>query len=205
MSFSQFKQLPDVLKKYALTLSEVTMPCFPQVQAPDFLKEDLTFTLENMPYACSEAAICENLLHPILKQAWKSYAAILSIWSQAPLNASKELSGVADYVITKRSPLGVIVFDTPYLAVIEAKRDDFVGGWGQCAVEMLAIQKINGETDLPVYGIVSNGKIWEFGQLQKQNLTLYKQRFDIANLDSLFSALIYLLELCKKNISAPKL
>ena len=200
MSFSKFKQLPDVLKKYDLTLSEMIMPIFPEKQAPDFLKEDLAFTLENMPYACSEAAICENLLHPILKTAWKEYAAILSIWSQAPLNASKELSGVADYVITKRSPLGRIVFDTPYLAVIEAKRDDFTGGWGQCAVEMLAIQQLNGDVDLPVYGIVSNGEIWEFGQLEQQKLTLYKLRFDIVNLDSLFSALIYFLELCKKNI-----
>lgn len=198
MSFNQFKSLPDVLKKYSLIYDEIKLPKIPQVIAPEILKQELEFTLNNVPYDVSETAICENLLYPILKQAWKEYADVLAIWSQVPLNYDKELSGVPDYVIAKRSPLGRIVFDVPYIAVIEAKRDDFTGGWGQCGAEMVAMQRINGDVNLPVYGIVSNGEIWEFGQLENQKFTFYKQRFDIDNLDNLFSVLIYFLELCKK-------
>lgn len=198
MSFNQFKSLPDVLKKYSLIYDEIKLPKIPQVIAPEILKQELEFTLNNVPYDVSETAICENLLYPILKQAWKEYADVLAIWSQVPLNYDKELSGVPDYVIAKRSPLGRIVFDVPYIAVIEAKRDDFTGGWGQCGAEMVAMQRINGDVNFPVYGIVSNGEIWEFGQLENQKFTFYKQRFDIDNLDSLFSVLIYFLELCKK-------
>ncbi len=40
---------------------------------------------------------------------------------------------------------------------------------------------------------------WEFAQLEQQTFTLYKQRVDIAN-DVLFSALVCLLEVCKKQI-----
>ena len=201
MSFNQFKGLPDVLKKYSLVLQEIEWKEFPLITAPEILKTELEFTFANVPYNSSETAICENLIYPILKQAWKSYANVLAIWSQAPLNYNKELSGIPNYLIAKRSPLGRIVFDLPYIAVVEAKRDDFTGGWGQCGAEMVAMQGINGDVNLPVYGIVSNGEIWEFAQLERQTFTLYKQRIDVVNLDVLFSALVSLLESCKQRIN----
>lgn len=201
MSFNQFKNLPDVLKKYSLVLEETQWKNLSPITAPELLKEELDFTLNNVPYSFSEAAICENLIYPILKQAWKNYADALAIWSQAPLNYNKELSGISDYLIAKRSPLGRIVFDLPYIAVVEAKRDDFSAGWGQCGAEMVAMQQINGDVNLPVYGIVSNGEIWEFAQLEQQIFTFYKQRFDIVNLDILFSVLTALLESCKQRIN----
>jgi hypothetical protein len=200
MSFNQFKSLPDVLKKYALVLEEIEWQNFPKITVPEFLKQELEFTFNNVPYNASETAICENLIYPILKQAWKPYANTLAIWSQAPLNYNKELSGIPDYLIAKRSPLGRIVLDLPYIAVVEAKKDDFTASWGQCGAEMVAMQNINGDVNLPVYGIVSNGEIWEFAQLENQSFILYKQRFDIANLDSLFSVLTALLEFCKQRI-----
>lgn len=201
MSFNQFKSLPDVLKKYSLTLQESQWQNIPLIIAPELLKAELEFTFNNVPYNSSETAICENLIYPILKQAWKNYADILAIWSQAPLNYNKELSGIPDYLIAKRSPLGRIVLDLPYIAVVEAKKDDFTAGWGQCGAEMVAMQQINGDVNLPVYGIVSNGEIWEFAQLEQQTFTFYKQRFDVVNLDALFSVLVCLLESCKQRLN----
>ncbi|MEY4768237.1 MAG: hypothetical protein RL637_876 [Pseudomonadota bacterium] len=201
MSFNQFKSLSDVLKKYSLTYQKENCFQYPLIIAPDILKQELDFTFNHVPYNASETAICENLIYPILKQAWKDYANVLAIWSQVSLNYNKELSGIPDYLIAKRSPLGVIVLDLPYVAVVEAKRDDFSGGWGQCGAEMVAMQQINADVNLPVYGIVSNGEIWEFAQLEKQTFTFYKQRFDIANLDILFSVLIAILEACKQRVN----
>jgi hypothetical protein len=79
MSFNQFKGLPDVLKKYSLVLQETEWKKFPLITAPEILKEELEFTFNNVPYNSSETAICENLIYPILKQAWKSYANVLAI------------------------------------------------------------------------------------------------------------------------------
>jgi hypothetical protein len=200
MSFNQFKNLPEVLQKYSLVLQETAWQDFPPITAPEFLKQEIDFTLAHVAYSFSEAAVCENLIYPVLKQAWKNYADVLAIWSQAPLNSGNELAGICDYLIAKRSPLGRIVQDLPYIAVIEAKRDDFSGGWGQCGAEMVAMQQINAEVSLPVYGIVSNGEIWEFAELKQHVFTLYKQRFDIANLDVLFSVLTAMLEACKQRL-----
>ncbi len=45
----------------------------------------------------------------------------------------------------------------PYLLVVEAKRDDFVGGWAQCLAALVAAQKINKRTNQVLFGIVTNG------------------------------------------------
>jgi len=71
--------------------------------------------------------------------------------------------------------LGKIIFESPYIAVIEAKKDDFTNGWAQCSLEMYAIQKINENDKLIICGIVSNGETWEFGKLS-EILLLYMIR-----------------------------
>jgi hypothetical protein len=57
------------------------------------------------------------------------------------------------------------VFEEPYLIVVEAKKDNFEEGWGQCLAELITAQKLNGNTKTEIFGIVSNGKFWEFGRL----------------------------------------
>lgn len=91
--------------------------------------------------------------------------------------------------------------ETPYVAVVEAKRDDFSSGWAQCGLELYAIQTLNASPQLPLYGIVSNGEIWEFAQLEADCFTLYNQRYDINDLDQLFSTLRVILERCKSAVT----
>jgi hypothetical protein len=113
------------------------------------------------------------------------------------LEYDDELTGIPDYLISKRSELGKIIFDFPLLAVVEAKKDNFATGWAQCSLEMLAITKINNNENLAIYGLVSNGEIWEIAKLEKQNFVFYNKRFVIEELDDLFNVLVSLLELCK--------
>ena len=201
MTFKQFNTLAEVLKQYRIRFSRADFPTPAVYPAPETLREDIRFTLQYIPYDVSEAAICENLIYPILKAAWRDYADTLSLWSHQPIQANDTLAGVPDYLIAKRSEWGVIVMETPYVAVVEAKRDDFSGGWAQCGLELYAIQAINASPRLPLYGIVSNGEIWEFAQLEQDCFTLYNQRCDINDLDSLFSALRMILERCKSAVA----
>lgn len=91
--------------------------------------------------------------------------------------------------MAKRSPRGKIVFESPYLILVEAKKDNFEERWGQCLAELIAAQKINNKPEQLLYGIVSNGKIWEFGQLQEQDFIKNIQEYSISNLDKLFAGL----------------
>jgi hypothetical protein len=65
---------------------------------------------------------------------------------------------------------------------VGAKKDDFEGGCAQCLLEMYTIQKMNGNPDITVFGIVSNGDNWEFGKLEGNLFTENIHFFNIFNL-----------------------
>jgi hypothetical protein len=202
MAFTnQFKSLSAVLKHYQIHYSEAEFEIVKTATLNDAVREDILFTLKEVAYDVSEAAICENLIYPLLKSAWKLYADIFSIWSHQSLEYDDDLTGIPDYLISKRSELGKIIFDFPLLAVVEAKKDNFSQGWAQCSLEMLTIQKINNNADLAIYGLVSNGEIWEIAQLKNHYFTFYNKRFVIEELDVLFDVLVSILERCKLRLN----
>ena len=57
--------------------------------------------------------------------------------------------------------------ETPFVCVIEAKKDDFEQGAAQCLVEMKACQWTNQQAgrSIDIYGIVTNGEGWKFYRL----------------------------------------
>ncbi len=196
MAFTKYKTLAEVLKKYQIKYNESHFQIITDLKVPEILIEDLAFTFDKIAYQVSEAAICENLIYPVLKSVFKHYSEYFALWSHQPIEYDSELSGIPDYMISKRSSLGKIVFDSPFVAVVEAKKDDFTGGWAQCGLEMYAIQKINSGYLKPLFGIVSNGETWEFGQLHEGTFTMFKERFDIAQLAILYNVISSIFERC---------
>jgi hypothetical protein len=188
MAFTQYKQLADVLKKYQIRYEERPWKSGKRTRVPNDLKADIKFTMEEVVYDNSEAAICENLIYPVLKTVWKAHSKTLALWSHQPIGEG-DLSGVPDYVISKKSPLGKIVFESPFVAVVEAKKDDFTSGWAQCGLEMYVMQSLNQDKTLPVHGIVSNGETWEIARLDEAIFTKYQNVFLIERLDDLYSAI----------------
>jgi len=73
--------------------------------------------------------------------------------------------GEPDYLIARRSKYGGM--EKPSLCVIEAKRDDFDGGWTQALAEMVASSGAD-----TCYAVVTTGKIWEFGKLENKIFTV---------------------------------
>jgi hypothetical protein len=207
MAFTTYKSLSEVIKKFKIKYVGEDFPIFEPNKAPEVLQDDISFTLQNVAYDVSEPAICENLIYPVLKAAWRPFANELALWSHQAIEFTEELSGIPDYLISRRSDLGKIVLDYPLLAVVEAKsgtppEDDCEGGWAQCGLEMYVIQQLNQNADQRIFGIVSNGETWEFAQFQQNTFTLFNQRFDIRELDALYGALlsIYKLSLEKSRI-----
>ena len=198
MSFSKkFKQLGDVLIETQIQhIKGISFPITEKLSPSDYFKNELKITLESVPYNISEFAICETLIYPTLREVWKPYLDIFNIWSRALVRLNINIKGYPDYLIAKRSPLSAIVFEKPYLAVVEAKKDDFEGAWGQCLYEMHAIQQMNEDRDMPVYGVTSSGLIWQFAKFEGRNFTQYSTLFTIEDLDRLFSGLKTLFELC---------
>ena len=91
------------------------------------------------------------------------------------------------------SELGKTVVGSPLILLVGVKKNDFEQGWGQCLAELIAAQKIiagkvNDSAALPVYGIVTDGTLWQFGRLIGDTFMQNKTDFALANLSTLFGA-----------------
>lgn len=190
MAFSDFKTISEVLEKFRIVYTEkdffnVEEPLNPSEQ---FL-QDFAFCREHIDVFASEAARCEVIIFPILKEIYKRYADNYALWIQKPIVYDEILSGTPDYLISTKSELGRPVVGTPLIMLVEAKKNDFEQGWGQCLAELVAAQKINDAPDFPVYGVVSDGISWQFGCLVRDVFTQNRTNYGVDNLPRLFGSI----------------
>ena len=189
MAFSDFKKISEVQEKFGIKYTaspffeaEATSP------SEQFLQE-FRFTLQHINVLSSEASRCEAIIFPVLREVYKAYADTYALWIREPITYDETLSGTPDYLVATKSELGMTVVGTPLILLVEAKKNDFEQGWGQCLAELVAAQKINAAPDVPVYGIVSDGTSWQFGRLVGDAFTQNRTNFSVDNLPSLFGAI----------------
>ncbi|MDJ0618378.1 MAG: hypothetical protein QNJ63_16815 [Calothrix sp. MO_192.B10] len=197
MAFSNYKSISQVIKKFQIKYVQANFMLEVEFPVKDSFREELDLLFTDGVVDNSEDAICENLIYPVLKEVWKPYRSKLTLWSHETLIYDEDLSGIPDYMVAQRNPLGTIVFDKPYFLTVEAKQDKFAEGWGQCLAEMIAVQRINDNFENDVFGIVSNGKIWQFGKLKADVFTRNKNLYVIQDLDKLFAAVNYIFQQCE--------
>ncbi|NJN30525.1 MAG: hypothetical protein HC824_08920 [Synechococcales cyanobacterium RM1_1_8] len=204
MAFSHYKNLRSVLAEFQITYAEGSIITAPPMPVNDYFKADLVGFVTDGIADNSEYAICENMISPILKEVWKSFRRELLLWSHEFLHYDEQLNGIPDYLLAKRSPLGKIILDQPYLLVVEAKQDNFGEGWGQCLAAMLAAQKLNEKLvtsdEIILNGIVSNGEVWEFGQLQGSTFTKNSLVYLFQDLEVLYSVVYAVFQQCYEQL-----
>src|SRR5579871_117655 len=98
----------------------------------------------------SEQARREYIISPILVEAKRRTAAEVNVLPGVTFEVDREqgLTGYCDYLMA-RSPEFYYV-QAPVLAVVEAKKEDIVGGLGQCAAEMVGIRLFNEREGTPL-------------------------------------------------------
>ena len=200
MAFSNYKSISSVIKKFQIKYVQSNFMLEVEFPAKESFQEELDLLFTDGVIDNSEDAICENLIYPVLKEVWKPYRSKLTLWSHEALTYDEDLSGIPDYTVTQRNSLSTIVFDKPYFLIVEAKQDKFEEGWSQCLAEMIAVQRINDDFVNDVFGIVSNGKIWQFGKLVGDVFTRNKNLYMIQDLDKLFAAVNYIFQQCELKI-----
>ncbi|MEP6519617.1 hypothetical protein [Microcoleus vaginatus] len=197
MPFSACKTISSVLKEFQITYTESNFIVETEFHVSDYFREDLEFTMREGVVDNSEFAICENLIYPVLKEVWKRYYSGFVLWSHQSLTYDQYLSGFPEYILAKRSSLGKVVFEQPYFLLVEAKQDNFENGWAQCLAEMIAAQPLNQNSEQDVFGIVSNGGVWQLGKLKSNVFTRNQMFYTIQELDRLFAAINYVFQQCE--------
>jgi hypothetical protein len=124
----------------------------------------------------SEMARREFLIAPVLTDILHYTQATLNV--EYPVAVSNQLKGSLDYLLQNHQ----------IFLVIEAKNEDLERGFVQLAVELIALdQWIESAQDI-LYGAISTGNIWQFGQLNRQtrevtqDLNLYRVPADLEEL-----------------------
>lgn len=199
MSFSQFKSIADVQKIYNIRYEDGSFVSEADVIVPQTFVEEFVFNKENIDIFSSEASRSELIISPLLREIYKKHSKDYSFWIQKSITFDDVLSGTLDYLLSRRSPLGKTVLEPPIVVIVEAKKNDFEQGWGQCLAELVAAQKINGDATKPVYGVVTDGNLWQFGRLKEQVFTKNEKNYTIDDLQALFGALEYLVSLVERD------
>jgi len=198
MAFSDFKNISEVQKKYNIKYKEEFFIEVQKIQLSENFVNDFEFYKENIDVFSSEASRSEVIISPILREIYKKYYKEYSFWIQKSIAYDDILCGTPDYIFSEKSELGKTVLEKPIVIVVEAKRNDFEQGWGQCLAEMIASQKINDDIESAVYGVVTDGNLWQFGKLEKDSFSKNKENFTVDKLIQLYGALDYMVQAVKK-------
>lgn len=198
MAFSDYKTISQVQKRYTIRYEEANFITAQGIEPPAAFAEEFELNREHIDIYASEASRSEIIIFPILREIWKHYRQAYSLWVQKRISYNDDLTGIPDYIIAMRSPLGKTVLESPLLITVEAKKNDFEQGWAQCLAELVAAQKINDDADFPVHGIVTDGKLWEFGRLSQDIFTKNIQSYTVDDLSTLFGVLDFVFRAAEK-------
>lgn len=66
---------------------------------------------------------------------------------------------------------------------------------------MIAAQRLNGERQVVIFGIVSNGDRWQFSKLEETVFTRNITYYNIQELDKLFAAVNYVFQECEVQLN----
>ena len=210
MAFSDFKSIAEVQAKFSIKASkEALIEVVEEPLTPsEWFQQEFAFNMQQFNFAESEMARCQALIFPVLREVYKAYAEAYVLWIDESLAYDETLTGTPDYFIATKSELGGRILGTPLIIVVEAKKNDFEIGWGQCLAELIAAQKINAQNikehaALPVYGIVTDGVTWQFGRLVGDIFVENIMPFSLGDLPRLFGAIDTVFKAAQNGSTAP--
>ncbi len=197
MAFRDFR-FPQVLQELGLTTGDADLfasaPAFPvgrEIAA--FVQYGVALAAANS----TEKAKSEFIIAPVLVELRRALGDSFLLFSglEWEVDAARGLNGYCDFLLTKgRSQY---VLGAPFVAVVEAKKDDIFTGLGQCIAAMYAAQLSNQQAKTPteaVYGVATTGSAWKFLRLQGSVVTIDIPEYYIDNLPKIMGILKQIVE-----------
>ena len=124
----------------------------------------------------------------------------LKMWQERHIDYGENpFRGKVDFAIT----LYQIAFKTPFVVLIEAKKENFDLGWGQCLMAMKTCQLLNQRENIQfdIFGIVSTGTIWEFGRLTVEDQFFKTESYTLSQPEAVLGILEHIFAECERNLA----
>ncbi len=84
-------------------------------------------------------------------------------------------------------------FIYPVIAVLEAKPSELSKGIGQCLSELVATLTLF-ERQQYVYGVITDGEVWEFMRLEDTILTLDHRNYHVSQVSDIIECIGFIVE-----------
>lgn len=194
MAYSDFN-LARVKDAFGLTLEESrdlfagVVPISPS----DRLETILTDYIPLATAIATEKARSEFLIAPILAEVRRQLNNEISLFSGSEffVDPDQGLQGFCDYIISASREQLLIA--APVMMIVEAKREDIIGGLGQCISAMVAAQLFNqqqGNVVTSIYGVVTTGTNWKFLTLADKTVAVDRVEYYINQIDKILGILM---------------
>lgn len=196
MAYSNFT-LARVMQDFAITV-DTSRDLFGTVSPESLGPTTRQAVQDNVPLALligNEKARSELIVAPILAELWHRTNRRISLYSGFPLDVdlAAGLNGVCDFLIGRAPQLPDVT--PPFFVVVEAKKDDIQGAYGQCAAEMVAALRMNDRQNTgveTVYGCITTGANWRFLKLTGTHLEIDLIEYPTVQLDQIFGILMFM-------------
>lgn len=194
MAYSDFT-LAKVKQSFGLTLEE-TRALFLEVSAvkpSDFLTQTLAEYTTLATSIGTEKARSEFLIAPILAEVRRQRDNQISLFSGTEFNvdSAQGLQGFCDFLVcASREQLFI---SAPVATIVEAKKEDMIGGLGQCVAMMVGAQLFNQRSEIeinPIYGAVTSGTNWRFLMLSGSSVKIDLTEYFISEVDKILGILL---------------
>ena len=198
MAYSNFS-LGDLIKQFGLTLKDKNdlFANIPEVEYSEYLDLTLNYNIRIASEINTEKARSEMIITPVLLELRRMLDDKISLFSGKEFNVDLEkgLNGACDFLISLSE--SQILIMAPVIAIVEAKKEDLIGGLGQCAAEMYAAQLFNqkeGNQIQIIYGVMTSGTVWRFLKLEGNALDVDVAEYYIKDVGKILGILSSLLK-----------
>jgi hypothetical protein len=161
----------------------------------------------------AQAKLSEFIIAPLLFELRELLDRQVGLFTGADftIDIPSGLNGVCDFLLTRSS--SEVSIKAPVVVLIEAKKGELNGGWGQpatqgseetseqsvavCMAEMVAAQRFNqadGQNIPSIYGSVTTGTQWQFLRLTGQQMWIDVTEYGLMPLDRILGILKWMLE-----------
>ncbi len=194
MAYSEFK-LDTALEQFGLSLARdrdlfaQTLEVSPSPTLRSQLDELTSYALDLR----TEKGRSELLIMPILMDLWRQTNRGVAVLSgqEFTVDPAQGLGGFCDYLVAQGpDPL---LLRAPVLAVVEAKREDIAGGYGQCIAEMVAARIFNEREGTPrpaLHGTVTTGDVWKFLRLEDNTVWIDQPVYYLDRIEKIVGVLL---------------
>ncbi len=183
MPYSDFKTLEQVNQTLGITI-EAGNELYRHIEPIkltqwfiDTMKMAYTKAIRINTESSRQALIVDNVLMELNQHVTISFF----LENTFNVDSAKGLTGNPDGLISKSD--NQLYITAPVVVLVEAKKSDLGSGLAQCIAEMEAARLFNeqkGNAISPIYGVVTDGVLWQFLSLQNNTVTIdsYFYNFD---------------------------